>query len=79
MTTKAIKISEENYKWLCQEAGELQKESGELISIDKVISKLKHRRSLSDLAGTWKMSDKDTAEIMTELREGWKKWDKQYA
>jgi len=79
MTSKAIKISEENYKWLCREAGELQKESGEIISIDKFISKLKHRKSLSDLAGSWKISDKDTDEIMKELKRGWKKWDKQYA
>lgn len=28
----------------------------------------------SDLAGTWKMSDKEVEEFMSDLKEGWKKY-----
>lgn len=27
---------------------------------------------LSDLAGSWKMSDKEAEEFMSELKKGWK-------
>ena len=73
--TKAIKISEENYRWLSRLAGNLQSEKGQHVSIDEAISHLKERKTrLSDLAGTWALNDKQTEEMMSSLRKGWKSW-----
>jgi len=44
MTLKTIKISEENYRWLLQLAGELQKNYGRSISVDKALSELKEKK-----------------------------------
>lgn len=30
---------------------------------------------ISDLAGAWMMSDKETEGFMSDLKEGWKKWN----
>ena len=73
--TKAIKISEKNYEWLSKLAGNLQAESGQHVSIDGAISHLKERKTkLSDLAGTWALTDKETKKMMGSLRKGWKSW-----
>lgn len=73
--TKAIKISKENYEWLSKLAGNLQAEKGYHVSIDDTISYLKSQKSkLSDLAGSWALSDKETIEMMRSLRKGWKSW-----
>ena len=74
METKAIKISESNYKWICEYAGDLQKELGEPVSVDRALTFLTKRSKLSDLAGSWVMSDKDVKEMMDTLKKGWKKW-----
>lgn len=77
---KAIKISEENYKWLSKLAGNLQSEKGEPISIDEAIGHLRQQKSkLSDLAGKWALNEKETKEMMASLRKGWKKWTTRYA
>jgi len=73
MANKAIKISEENYKWLVQLSGEMQKQQGKPVSIDKAITMMK-REKISDLAGSWEMSDKEAETIYKKLSEGWKKW-----
>lgn len=74
--TKTIKISEENYGWLCELAGELQKTTKKPVSIDKALSILnqKIKGNLSELAGSWKMTDKETEEFMSSLKQNWKKW-----
>jgi len=33
------------------------------------------RKKISDLAGTWKMSDEEVDEFMHGLRKGWKQYD----
>ena len=73
MTSKTIKISEDNYRWLVELSGEIQKELGKPVSIDKALKTL-HKGKLSDLAGSWKMSDKEAIKISKNLSEGWKKW-----
>ena len=73
MTSKTIKISEDNYRWLVELSGEIQKELGKPVSIDKALKTL-HKGKLSDLAGSWKMSDKEANKISKNLSEGWKKW-----
>jgi len=30
---------------------------------------------ISDLAGSWKMSDEEREEFMKSLKEGWKRWE----
>ena len=73
--TKAIKISDENYKWLRKLAGNLQAERGQHVSIDEAIVHLKEQKGkLSDLAGKWALSDRETSEMLRDLRKGWKSW-----
>ncbi len=80
MTTKPIKISEENYNWLLNVAGEMQKSEGRSISIDDALSSIKtdgkkgSGESLLRFAGSWKISDKETREFKKHLHEGWKRW-----
>ncbi len=76
MTSKTIKISEENYRWLLGLASELQKERGKLVSFDEAIEELKEDKKgdIMELAGRWKMSDKEAKEFMKGIRKGWKRW-----
>ncbi len=78
MSTKAVKLSEENYMWLCEVAGAAQAEEKRMVSIDDAVTAVRKRLGgkLSDLAGSWKMSDKEADELMRGLRRGWKKWTK---
>ncbi|MBI2144069.1 hypothetical protein HYU17_02865 [Candidatus Woesearchaeota archaeon] len=80
MVSKAVKVSEENYNWLCEIAGTAQAEEKRVVSIDEAITKVRKRLSggkLSDLAGAWKtMSEKEAKDFMRDLRAGWKKWTK---
>ncbi|MBI3032288.1 hypothetical protein HYY69_02335 [Candidatus Woesearchaeota archaeon] len=77
MGMKTIKISEENYTWLVSMAGKLQKETGHSVSIDSALKTLKERptsQNIMNLAGSWKMTDKEVKEMKNSLRKGWKKW-----
>ena len=71
MTSKTIKISEYNYKWLLGIAAELQKRRGELISLDTAISEMRNKeeskKSIIGLAGKWKMSDKEAEIILSDI------------
>lgn len=70
----SIKISEGNYKILCELSGKLREKLHKPVSINDAISYLYSRKKVSDLAGTWKMSDNEAKEFMAGLREGWKRW-----
>ena len=74
MEAKTVKISAENYRLLCGYAGELQVELGEPVSVDRALTFLFYKSKLSDLAGSWEMSDKEAEEMLTSLRKGWDKW-----
>jgi hypothetical protein len=53
MTTKTIKISEENYQKLVEYAGELQRTEGSPVSLDKALAKLEkpsRKKTMLDLA-----------------------------
>ncbi len=78
MSTKAVKLSEENYRWLCEVAGTAQAEEKRMVSIDDALTSVRKQLGgkLSDLAGSWKMSDKEADELMRGLRRDWKKWTK---
>ena len=75
---KAIKISEETYAELSAIAGQLQIEKKQPVSIDEamryLIRKNKKRKKISDLAGSWKMSESEAEEIKTSIAKAWETW-----
>ncbi len=70
----SIKISEDNYKRLSSLSGVLRERLQKPVSINDAISFLYQKRKISDLAGAWKMNDKEAEEFMAGLKEGWRKW-----
>ena len=71
----SIKISEENYKSLCELSGKLREKLHKPVSINEAISFLYKKRKLSDLAGAWEdMSSGEAEEFMDDLKKGWKRW-----
>lgn len=43
MASKAIKISEENYKWLLKIASDIQKKLGKPVSFDEALSEIRKK------------------------------------
>ncbi|HLD15269.1 MAG TPA: hypothetical protein VJB94_01690 [Candidatus Nanoarchaeia archaeon] len=74
MEAKTVKISKQNYEWLCEIAGKVQIEEKRSISIDEAISKLRSSGKLSDLAGAWDISDKQARKLLKDIRKGWRNW-----
>lgn len=74
MGTKTVKISEDNYREICGFAGELQKELGESVSIDRAITVMFHKSKLSDLAGSWKMNNEEAEDFRKKIKKGWSRW-----
>jgi len=76
--SKSIKVSRETYAELSEIAGELQLKLKRPVSIEEAIKQLTKRRKkgakISDLAGSWKISDEEAQEIKTSIDETWKKW-----
>ena len=70
----SIKISEENYRRLASLSGRLREMHGKPVSINEAIGFLYSNKKLSDLAGTWNMSDDEARLFMSDLKSGWKKW-----
>ena len=75
---KAIKVSKETYAKLSEIAGELQVKLRRPVSIEEAMKDLiKHRekgRKISDLAGSWNITDAELKEIKTSINESWTKW-----
>ena len=78
MTTKTVKISEENYKWLCEIAGNAQAKEKKVISLDEALDIIKNKMKgrLSELSGSWSMSDDEAKKFRKNLRNGWNTWTK---
>jgi predicted CopG family antitoxin len=76
--SKSIKVSKETYAELSEIAGELQLKLKRPVSIEEAIRQLTKRRKkgvkISDLAGSWKMNDREAQEIKTSINEAWEKW-----
>ena len=76
--SKSIKVSKETYAELSEIAGELQLKLKRPVSIEEAIKQLTKRRKrgtkISDLAGSWKMTDKEAEEIKSSIGEAWKNW-----
>lgn len=73
MSTKSIKLSEETYRKLVELAGKLQAEFKKPVSMEDAIKYLL-KRKISDLAGSWDVSDEEVREIKESLSKGWKTW-----
>lgn len=77
---KTVKISEETYAKLAEVAGEFQVKLKRPVSLDEAMKHLleqKEKRKgvkITDLAGSWDMSDEEWAKIKASLAEAWKKW-----
>lgn len=70
----SIKISDENYERLCEISGKLQEKLKKPVSLNEAITHLYNKTMIEDLAGSWKMTDKEERELKRELKEAWKKW-----
>lgn len=75
---KAIKISKETYAELSAIAGELQTKKKKPVSIDEAMKYLIRRnrkgRKISDLVGSWIMSDTEAQEIKASIDKAWETW-----
>jgi predicted transcriptional regulator len=75
---KAIKVSKETYAKLSEIAGELQVRLRRPVSIEEAMKDLIKRnekgRKISDLAGSWKITETEFIEIKSSINESWQKW-----
>jgi len=75
---KTVKISKETYARLSEIAGELQIRLKRPVSLDEAMRYLISLKGkgvkITDLAGSWDVSDEEVAEIRASLTEAWKKW-----
>jgi len=75
---KSVRVEEKTYRKLSQTSGRLQTMFGRPVSLDEAIwYLLKEPRGegrISDLAGSWEMSESEVREVKKMLREGWKRW-----
>lgn len=75
---KAIKVSKETYAKLNEIAGELQTRLKRPVSIEEamkyLIKEKEKGKKITDLAGSWNITDKELDKIKTSISEAWKKW-----
>jgi hypothetical protein len=75
---RSVRVEERTYRKLYQTAGRLQTVWGRPVSIDEAISYLlkapREENKISDLAGSWEISEREAKEIERVLREGWGRW-----
>lgn len=77
---KSVKFSKDVYVRLCEVAGELQVRLKRPVSFDEAVRYLLSLRGrkrgvrITDLAGSWDMSDEEWVEIRDGLAEAWKRW-----
>ena len=75
---KTVKISKETYARLSEIAGELQQKYKRPVSLDEALKYLIALRGkgvkITDLAGSWDVSEEEVVEMRTSLTEAWRKW-----
>jgi len=75
---KTVRVDEETYRRLCECAGKLQAVLKRPVSMDETVryltGELKVSNSISDLAGSWDVSDAEVELIKRGLMEGWASW-----
>lgn len=78
---KAIKVSKETYAELSAIAGELQVKLKRPVSIEEamkhLINKRKRGKKITDLAGTWDVTDEEVKEIKKSINQAWENWSPQ--
>jgi hypothetical protein len=74
--SKTVRVDEETYRKLTVHAGKLQRDTGKPVSINDAIKDLTEGSpsKISDLAGTWEITDEEYHRIKDSLREGWARW-----
>lgn len=74
--SRTVRVDDDTYRRLAAHAGRLQKDRGEPVSINDAIRDLTEDEynKISDLAGSWEISDEEYDEIVKSLREGWSRW-----
>ncbi len=80
---KSVRVEERTYRRLSQASGRLQEMLGRPVSLDEAIWYLlkgvREESKISDLSGSWEMSESEAREIERVLQEGWKRWKPQSA
>jgi predicted MarR family transcription regulator len=75
---KAIKVSKETYSELSAIAGELQVKLKRPVSIEEamkhLINKRRKGKKITDLAGSWNITDEEAQEIKASIRQVWETW-----
>jgi len=75
---RTIRVDEETYKRLMEQAGKLQAFLRRSVSLDEAIryltEGLREQNKISNLAGSWEVSDEEVDKIRKGLAEGWEKW-----
>jgi len=75
---KTVKISKETYAKLSEIAGELQMKLKRPISLDEAVRHLislgVKGTKITDLAGSWDVSEEELVEIRASLTEAWRRW-----
>ena len=71
-----IRVSDDIYRDLNRVAGQLRQELGHPVSMDDVLEHLLKTRGLklSDLQGSWKISDREAEDLFRSLRKHWSRW-----
>ncbi len=77
METKVIKVSKENYEWLLSVAAKIQHREKKAATFDDALNSIR-RQKISDLAGSWKMSEKEADKLIKDIRSGWSSWNKRF-
>lgn len=75
---RSVRVEDRTYRKLSQASGRLQAMLGRPVSLDEAIWFLlkgaREEGKISDLAGSWDMSDSEAREVERVLRQGWKHW-----
>jgi hypothetical protein len=75
---RSVRVEDKTYRKLSQAAGRLQAAVGRPVSLDDAIWYLlkgpREEGKITDLAGSWEMSDRETRELERAIREGWSRW-----
>lgn len=75
---KAIKVSKETYAELSAIAGELQVKLKRPVSIEEamkhLINKRRKGKKITDLAGSWNITDEEAKEIKASISQVWETW-----
>jgi len=77
--SRTVRVDEETYRKLSVHAGRLQGNHGRPVSINEAIKDLTEPKPsrVTDLAGSWSITEREYKKIMDSLAEGWSRWKTQ--